>query len=95
MSAPRKDYDLVQIIELMKLNRVLKVKMGSLEVELSPEAFATNPEERLDPRSIFRDPLHNPATDDELLFWSSGGSGVLGSDGEPIPPQALTGEDYE
>jgi hypothetical protein len=92
VSVPRKDYDLTQIIDLMKANKVLKVKLGSLEVELDPAAFADESQVTLDPRKVFADPLDNPATADELLFWSVGGSGRINSDGEAIPAPALTGE---
>ena len=39
MNPQQKQYDLLEIIELMKLHRVLKVELGSLKVELSTTAF--------------------------------------------------------
>jgi hypothetical protein len=39
MNESKKQYDLIEVIELMKLHKVLKVQMGSLSVELSPKAY--------------------------------------------------------
>ena len=51
-----------KLIDLMKRERVLRVKMGGLEVELSPMAFAPDsPPEAKDVR---------PAIPENFMFWS-------------------------
>jgi L-cysteine desulfidase len=39
MNEVKKNYDLIEVIQIMKDNKVLKVQMGGLTVELSPTAF--------------------------------------------------------
>jgi hypothetical protein len=62
MSEPK--YDLKQIIELMKANKVLHVKLGNLEVSLSPSAFT--PDVPTD-----KTPTDKMPTEEDFLFASS------------------------
>ena len=39
MNEPKKQYDILELLEIMKLNKCLKVKLGGMEIELSPMAF--------------------------------------------------------
>jgi hypothetical protein len=57
-------YDLAEILALMKANRVLRVKLGSLEVELSPSAFA-------DQVSAPRAQAAPLPSDEDFLFMST------------------------
>lgn len=41
--------------------------------------------------NALRDALQNPATEDEVKFWSAGGAGTVNSSGEPVV-QPLLGE---
>ncbi len=55
--------DVEKLIELMKRERVLRVKMGGLEVELSPMAFAPDAA----PAASKDD---KPAMPENFTFWS-------------------------
>jgi hypothetical protein len=65
---------------------VYRLKASELEVEISlleaPEAPASEPDLAQPTVYTVKDPLSHPATDDELLFWSVGGSGIEG-----VPPE--------
>jgi len=42
--AEQKQWELEALVTMMVAKKVLKVRMGGLEVELSPDAFATAPD---------------------------------------------------
>lgn len=54
-----------ELINLMKRERVLRVKMGGLEVELSPMAFAPDAEAAPD-----NSKTAVPAMPENFTFWS-------------------------
>lgn len=64
----KREYDLVEILELMTKHKATKVKLGSLEVELSPQAFAA-PELQLPADPLMSSPMPSDA---EMLEWSTG-----------------------
>lgn len=67
-AAPQKrERDLEEILDLMVRMKCLRVKLGGLEVELSPEAFAP----AINPAA--QPPSEREPTDEELLFMSAGG----------------------
>ena len=68
MNPQNKQYDLLEILEIMKKNKVLKVQMGSLIVELSQEAFKPEPiEQEIKPK----EPELPPLTDEDKLKIAS------------------------
>jgi hypothetical protein len=56
------------LVEFMKKERVLTVKMGGLQVELHPSAFAPDQATVENLSDLTGTSL---PTDDELLFWSA------------------------
>jgi hypothetical protein len=72
MTPTKKDYDLVEILEMMQKYKAVKVKLGGLEVELSPDAFKKIEDTPI--VSNHKEPIGSAGgapTDDEMLFWST------------------------
>lgn len=57
-----------ELIDLMKRERVLRVKMGGLEVELSPMAFAPDAVPEADAKST------KPSMPEDFTLWSVQGN---------------------
>ena len=53
-----------ELIDLMKKERVLRVKMGGLEVELSPMAFAPDAVPEAEQKNV------RPAVPEDFTLWS-------------------------
>jgi len=60
-----KQWELEEVIALMKRERLLKVKLGGLEVEMAPAAFASA--DASDTAKKDEKPAPKP---EDFLFWS-------------------------
>jgi hypothetical protein len=63
------------------------LKVGPVEVHF----FAPEPEPLPQDVNAMRDAFEGPASEDEVMFWSAGGSGFTDDRGKPIVPP-LVGE---
>lgn len=80
--------DVRELITLARELGARELKVGGFHVVLQ----APPPElVEIDPK-VFADPLQTPASEDEVLFWSAGGSGVKDTQGNDVPAP-LVGED--
>lgn len=66
----KKCKELTKIINICKKHGVLELKLEGIELKLSPHAILPDK-----PKSTSQDkePVTQSYTDDETLFWSSGG----------------------
>ena len=71
MDNQHKQFDLESLISLMESRKVLRVKMGGMEVELSPSAFTSKLAEAEGAGQA--EPI---PTDDEFMRWSAAGAFV-------------------
>ena len=62
----QKQWQLDELVTFMKANKVTRVKLGGLEVDLAPAAFVAEVETPVSPAK----PDVMP-TDQDLMFWSS------------------------
>lgn len=76
------------LIDLAKASGCRRLKVDNFEV-----LFDT-PEMALQEQDLARliDPLLTPANEDEVKFWSAGGSGITDTQGNPVTAP-LTGEE--
>jgi hypothetical protein len=83
--------DLAEIRSLLMLAKeagVRSLKLGDFQVDLYPPASEM---QEVDLTKML-DPTQTPATEDEVKYWSAGGSGVVDGNGAPVSPP-LMGED--
>lgn len=77
-------------IDLAKAAGCLKLRVDGFEVCFSrPDHQPVAVEQDL---NAMRDLLQTPVSEEEVLFWSAGGSGAVKTNGEPVVP-GLVGED--
>jgi hypothetical protein len=66
MNAPKKDWELAELVAFMKAQGVTKVKLGGLEVELSPMALSAPAPGAIPAASGIAMP-----TPEEFMLWSA------------------------
>ena len=66
--AVQKQWELAELVSFMKTNRVTRVKLGGLEVDLAPSAFVAEIEAGTLGPATKSDPM---PTEEDLRYWSS------------------------
>lgn len=85
-----------EVFELCKKYNVSEFKLGDLHIKMS-EVHQISPivmPNTSGMASAFKDPLQNPMTEDEILFWSSGGAEFKNTKDEDVPVP-LVGEEIQ
>lgn len=63
---PKPQYDIRELMDLMRSKGFTKLKMGSLELECSAAAFP------VDEKKLVPDETQGAPTEKEILYWSTG-----------------------
>lgn len=76
-----RQYELTELIQLMKDNKVLEVQLGTLKVVLHPSSFTIKDDindliPQIEP-IVHKDETVELPSDDEMLMWSSGYSPTI------------------
>ena len=71
MANDKKHYEITELIDLMKANKILKLEVGPIKLELHPDSFGSQPVPS-DPKDLQDLLAPNDYSADQLLYWSSG-----------------------
>lgn len=91
--------DLTPIMDLMRNYHLEKIILGDLTIEMNYSGFrdvgiVQSSDDLLPPQGLIKNPLDNMLTEDEVLFWSSGGAEFKDTNGKDMPVP-LTGEEQD